>query len=210
MNPNPLKILLLFFHPRYEDSKANKVLLEALHQVEGVTIRDMYELYPDFNIHIEEEQQLLLSHDIIIWQHPFYWYSCPPLMKQWIDLVLEYGWAYGKNGDKLSGKRVMNVITSGGTFDVYQKDGRNRFTYRELLSPFDQTVYLCAMHYLPPFIVPGAPRLDETGLNSYAQKYIRMIHALQENSIHENNLGSFNYINDITEEQWLDQFYKMP
>lgn len=28
-------------------------------------------------------------------QHPFYWYSTPALLKEWQDLVLEHGWAYG-------------------------------------------------------------------------------------------------------------------
>ncbi|MDP5062318.1 MAG: NAD(P)H-dependent oxidoreductase [Maribacter sp.] len=23
-----------------------------------------------------------------MWHHPRYWYSCPPLLKQWIDMVL--------------------------------------------------------------------------------------------------------------------------
>ncbi|MDF7639407.1 NAD(P)H-dependent oxidoreductase [Lactobacillus sp. ESL0791] len=26
-------------------------------------------------------------------QFPFYWYSCPPLLKKWEDDVLEHGWA---------------------------------------------------------------------------------------------------------------------
>ena len=55
----------------------------------------MYEKYPDFNIDVDYEKKLLEKNQIIIWQHPFYWYSAPPLLKQWIDLVLEFGWAYG-------------------------------------------------------------------------------------------------------------------
>ena len=68
-------------------------------RLRGVTFHDLYELYPDFDVQVEQEQELLISHDMIILQHPFYWYSCPPLLKQWIDLVLEHGWAYGKEGE---------------------------------------------------------------------------------------------------------------
>lgn len=96
--------------------------MKAASQVDEITFRDLYELYPDFNINIKAEQSMLLAHDIIIWQHPFYWYSCPPLMKKWIDLVLEYGWAYGANGDQLKGKSFLNAITSAGNFEAYKYD----------------------------------------------------------------------------------------
>lgn len=200
MEPNQSpgkKILVLFFHPRYEDSHANHVLAETALSLQGITFRDLYEIYPDFNIDIRKEQEYLLSHDIIIWQHPFFWYSCPPLMKQWIDLVLEYGWAYGKNGDKLAGKSILQVITSAGTFEVYQPGGRNRFTYRTLLSPFDQTVHLCKMHYLPPFIVPGAPRMSAEQLKLYAEQYGNILQGLQQEKWTMEQLKTAEYFNQI-------------
>jgi glutathione-regulated potassium-efflux system ancillary protein KefG len=191
------KILILFFHPRYEDSHANRMLAESAASVEGVSFRDMYEIYPDFNIDVAVEKQVVTEHDIIVWQHPFFWYSCPPLMKQWIDLVLEYGWAYGKGGDKLAGKQVLQVITSAGTFEVYQPEGRNRFTYRTLLSPFDQTVHLCKMHYLPPFIVPGAPRLSPQQVSVYAVQYGKILQGMQRGQWTLEQLQSFEYFNQV-------------
>jgi glutathione-regulated potassium-efflux system ancillary protein KefG len=204
------KILLLLFHPRFEDSKANKVLLSALENTEGVTIRDVYELYPDFNIDVKTEQYCLSQNDIIIWQHPFYWYSAPPLMKQWLDLVLEYGWAYGKNGEALKDKYFLSALSSGGTFDVYQRDGKNNFTYRDLLSPFEQTVNLCHGIYLPPFIVPGAPRLNDAELKSYGDLYRTFIVLLQFTNLDYGFLKSINYINDLKLEEWKARFYKTP
>ena len=55
-------------------------------------------------------------------------------------MVLEYGWAYGPGGEFLNNKIVFNVLTSGGTREAYQKQGRNHYTIRELLAPFEQTV----------------------------------------------------------------------
>lgn len=156
------KILWLFFHPLFEESKANKILLQNSTIENEVTFCDMYECYPDFNIDVQKEQSLLLSHDIVVFQHPFYWYSCPPLMKQWIDLVLEYGWAYGVNGNQLEGKYFFQVITSGGGEEAYQALGHNKYSYRTFLRPFEQTARLCKMTYLPPFIVSKATkRTDE-------------------------------------------------
>lgn len=202
------KLLILFFHPRFEDSKVNVKLVEGVKNLNGVTFRDMYELYPDFNINIVEEQQQLLAHDIIIWQHPFYWYNCPPLMKQWLDLVLEYGWAYGSNGKMLAGKWVMNVISSGGNLNAYQKDGRNRFTHRSFLNSFDQTAHLCGMEYLPPFIVPGANKLSSDDIEDFMIQYAQIVHFLMTEHINVEKLKLVENFNQLNAEEWENQFYK--
>ena len=67
------KILILFAHPGYHRSHANKALLQVLRNMEGVTINDLYQVYPNMFIDVAREQQLLLEHDIIVFQHPFYW-----------------------------------------------------------------------------------------------------------------------------------------
>ncbi len=114
------KILILFAHPRYENSMVQQRLSMAAQRLPGVTFHDLYEHYPDFDVQVEQEKALLLANDIIVLQHPFYWYSCPPLMKQWIDLVLEHGWAYGKEGKSLQGKKMFNAISTGGRHEAYQ------------------------------------------------------------------------------------------
>ena len=98
------KILILFAHPSYHRSHANKALLQALRKVEGITIHDLYQRYPNMFIDVEQEQKLLLEHDIIIFQHPLYWYSSPAIIKEWMDQVLEYGFAYGHDANALHGK----------------------------------------------------------------------------------------------------------
>ncbi|MHC1776696.1 MAG: NAD(P)H-dependent oxidoreductase [Lentimicrobium sp.] len=180
------KILVLFAHPRYEHSVVNRALVNVEKVHPSVTFRDLYEIYPDFNINVREEQDLLLQHDVVIWHHPFYWYSSPPLLKQWIDLVLEFNWAYGPLGDKLSGKFIFNVITTGGAREAYQVEGRNRFTVNQLLTPFEQTSFLCKMTYLPPFAVQGTHRIDPTELQQYAGAYNHMLSFLADEA---NDLG---------------------
>lgn len=171
-------ILILFAHPRYEDSVANRALLEGIAGLPGVELHDLYELYPDFDIDIAREQALLLQHQVIVWQHPFYWYSGPPLLKQWIDLVLAYGWAYGKGGTQLAGKQVLSCITAGGSEEVYQASGRNRYRIREFLYPFEQTARLCGMDYLPPFVVHQANRISQAQCGSFAEAYRRVLAGL--------------------------------
>ena len=145
------KILILFSHPLFEKSYANKALVENIPNSENITFHDLYEEYPYFDIDVKREQALLSQHDIIIWHHPMYWYSCPPLMKQWIDMVLEHNWAYGKKGTALQDKIIFQVITTGGDKENYCETGSDRYTIVELLEPFNQTAKVCNMMYLPPF-----------------------------------------------------------
>jgi glutathione-regulated potassium-efflux system ancillary protein KefG len=169
------KVLILFAHPRLEKSRVNRRLLDSVPKDLPVTVHDLYEKYPDFNIDVEAEKKLLLEHDVIIWHHPFYWYSCPPLLKQWIDMVLELGWAYGTGGNQLSGKYVFNVVTTGGAQETYTHEGRNRFALSELLSPFDQTAYLCKMNYLPPYAIQGTHRFTVEELEDHALRFEQML-----------------------------------
>lgn len=189
------KILILLAHPKFELSKVNKVLIDSVKNLESITINDLYQNYPDFNIDLEKEKQLLSEHDIIIWHHPFYWYSCPPLLKQWIDLVLEIGWAYGPTGNALRGKYVFNAITSGGSAEAYQKDGRNRFTLREYLIPFEQTANLCKMNYLPPFAVQGTHYISAADLQEQARRYVSLVQFLSNDPVIPENLFHLELLN---------------
>lgn len=172
------RLLLLFAHPALEKSRIHKRLIREVKQAPKVTFHDLYDAYPDFNIDIAAEQKLLLAHDIIAFQHPFYWYSAPAIIKQWMDLVLEHGWAYGSEGRMLEGKAALNILSSGGPQQVYGPEGRNRFTYRQFLAPFEQSVRLCKMTYLPPFVVAGTHRLSAEGLEDYAYLYRQALQLL--------------------------------
>lgn len=174
------KVLIIFAHPKFEHSDVNFQLINAVKDLENVTIRDLYELYPDFNINIQEEQEILFEHEVVIFQHPFYWYSCPPLLKQWIDLVLEFGWAYGPGGVYLKNKYLLNAITSGGSQEVYSHEGRNRFTLEEFLRPFEQTAYLCWMRYLPPFHIGGTHQIQVDELQRKARAYKELVLQLRD------------------------------
>ena len=69
-------------HPESQDSVANRVLLKPATQLSNVTVHDLYAHYPDFFIDIPREQALLREHEVIVFQHPLYTYSCPALLKE--------------------------------------------------------------------------------------------------------------------------------
>jgi glutathione-regulated potassium-efflux system ancillary protein KefG len=177
------RVAVLFAHPALEKSRVNRRLAEAVRTLERVTFHDLYEAYPEFDIDLEHEQRLLDSHDVIVFQHPFYWYSTPALLKEWEDLVLEHGWAYGTDGYALRGKKALSAITTGGSEAAYAKQGDDGFTMNDLLLPIEQTFRLCHMDYLPPFVVHGTHRLDENAIVEQAKQYRRVVEALRDGKI---------------------------
>lgn len=165
------KILVVFSHPAYQKSKVNKKLLQKVSGMENVTIHDLYERYPDFHIDVQKEQQLLIEHDVIVLQHPFYWYSMPALLKEWLDLVLGFGFAYGRNGNKLAGKWLLNTVTTGAGEAAYERNGEKELTRDKLFFAFSKLAGLCQMYYLPPLTVVGTHSLTEQDLDSIGMLY---------------------------------------
>ena len=190
-------LLIIFAHPAYEKSRVHKRLVKKVRALEGITFHDLYEAYPDFDIDVKREQELLLQHDTIILLHPFYWYSSPAIIKQWQDLVLEHGWAYGKNGTRLTGKRMMNAISTGGTMETYSGQGRNRYTIRELLSPFEQTARLCNMEYMSPFTITGTHQLNDADIELHAIQFEQLLVGLRTNRITDKECKSVKYLEEL-------------
>lgn len=192
------RVLVLFAHPAYEKSRINRRLVEALAGLDNVTVHDLYEAYPDFQIDVPAEQERLVAHDVLVLQHPFYWYSAPALVKEWLDLVLEHGFAYGSAGHALDGKVMLNATTTGGPEAAYQVGGRNRFTMRQLLAPFDQTAFLCRMTYLAPFVVHGSLRLESLeAMREVQQQYRSAIIALRDGQLDLSRAAAAARLNDV-------------
>ena len=194
------RLLILFAHPALHKSRVNQLLLSFVQSLPGVTINDLYESYPNFHIDVAREQALLLEHDVIIFQHPFYWYSSPAILKQWEDLVLEFGFAYGKTGSQLQGKLVLTAISTGGPSSAYQRGGFNYFTVRELLAPFEQTARFCGMTYLPPFIVPGVLWMEnQDELSTYGSVYRRALEALRDGAFDLSEVMNLDTLNQAVD-----------
>lgn len=191
------KILILFAHPAFHKSRINKALIQSIEGLEGITINNLYEKYPDFFIDITAEQKLLLEHDIIIWHHPFYWYSAPAIIKEWMDLVLEHGFAYGTKGHALKNKWALSVISTGARKEIYCTTGSNQFTINQFLVPFNQSATLCGMKYLPPFVIHGSHTLSEQKLEKYNADYRELMVALRDEKLKETAFTETEYINSL-------------
>ena len=161
--------LMILGHPNMAQSIANKTIIETLQQtVTDLEIRNIHQLYPNYQIDVEQEQAALLRHDLIILQYPMYWFNMPAILKLWFDEVLTYQFAYGSQGDKLKGKMLLQSLTIGQK--SYQEYGEN------LIDHFLESVKFSSlyiqMEYLPPALLYGvSPFDDKTEIRTKALKH---------------------------------------
>ena len=168
-----MNILVLTAHPDLATSRINRAWHRALSDTPGVTTRDLTAIGgPQMKFDRQEEQDLLLAHDRMVFQFPFYWYSSPPILKAWTDHVLSYGFAYGPGGNKLNGREFLCLVSTGGPDSSYHAGGYNNFSMSELLRPFQQTAHLTGMTYLRPFVLHGLAQADEAALSASLPRMI--------------------------------------
>lgn len=148
--------LVILAHPNYDKSFANKTIIEELKNNNmNIEIRNIYALYPDYDIDVKEEQKALLRHKNIIFQYPFYWYNMPAILKHWFDRVFEYQFAYGSKGDKLKDKNFIPSFTVGSSERSYTALGFQHFRVYEFCRHLEQTAYHTQMNYIDPIYFHG-------------------------------------------------------
>lgn len=168
------RILVIYVHPDPDNSIANQVMIKQIEGLEHVTVHDLYAHYPDFFIDVPHEQQLLAQHDVIVFQHPLYMYSCPALLKEWFDRVLGKDFAFGE-GRALEGKYWRSVITTGGAQDAFASSGYNKYPLEEILQPFELSALLCRMHWLEPLILYWARNTSDFERQTHAADYLQWL-----------------------------------
>lgn len=175
------RLIVYYAHPGHRHSNANTRLARIASETEGVTFVDLYSDYPRFDIDVDVEQQRLLDHDVLLFQFPLFWYSTPSILKEWQDLVLEHGFAYGSDGDRLAGKRMQLAITAAGPHDAYAPGGYQHYPIRDFLRPIEQTARLCRVHFAAPYVLYGSLRAPDDGnLDQHAAGYQKLLTAIRD------------------------------
>ena len=165
------RILVLYAHPAPHRSRINRRLAEAASSLEGVLLHDLYETYPDFFIDVPREQALLEGAELVVFLHPIRWYSMPSLLKEWLDAVLQPGWAYGPGATALRGKGYLLAATTGSPLATYAPGERHGRPFQDFLPPFEQTAALCGMRWLAPHILYGANSASEEEVGAHVAAF---------------------------------------
>lgn len=149
------KNLVVIGHPDLSNSITNKIIYEELLKNKKLKIDfiNLAKVYADWTIDVKKEQERLVQYENIFFMFPFYWYSCPAILKKYIDDVFNYGFAYGSTGDKLKDKNLFLIITIGGPKESYSLAGYNSLNVNEYLHAFEQTAKLAQMNYNEPLVI---------------------------------------------------------
>jgi glutathione-regulated potassium-efflux system ancillary protein KefF len=179
-------VALIYAHPYAERSLANRELLNAIDDLDFIDRRPLYDLYPDFDIDADAERKRLEAVDLIVLQHPVYWYSMPALLKLWIDDVLTLGWAYGKGGTALQGKQMQWVTTTGADFSAYSPEGPHGHPFEVFVAPMRQTARFCGMEWLEPIVVHDS-HADQAQVAACGQLYRQRLIAFNQQHPHRSH-----------------------
>ncbi|NQX98357.1 MAG: NAD(P)H-dependent oxidoreductase, partial [Flavobacteriales bacterium] len=75
-------------------------------------------------------------------QYPLFWYSTPAILKEWIDQVFLYGFAFGADSYNLKNKKLIVSFTIGSPIKDYPKEIVQKITF-----PFRGLAKYCKMEY---------------------------------------------------------------
>jgi putative NADPH-quinone reductase len=168
-------IVVYFAHLAIEQSVINRRLRDAIRDLPYVDFRDLYERYPDFYIDIAAEQDALCRADLVVFQHPIYWYAAPAIFKHFLDTVFLRGFAYGPGGTALHGKDFLLVASTGAPVEEYGPDGIHYYPLKELIRPIEQTARFCGMRFLSPLLLHGGHTLPAEVIEAHALAYRRTL-----------------------------------
>ena len=170
-----MKILVIYSHAYPETSKAGNAILEVFQATPSFEVRNLDALYPDLGkIDVVAEQQALLEADVIIFQHPIFWFGVPAALKRWMEVVLQHGFAYGTDGDKLHGKKFIHSFTAASGADTYAGE-----LGRALRAPIEASALYCGMEYVQAFPLYGQLTLTNPNVaqeaKAHAEKLVSFV-----------------------------------
>lgn len=168
------KTLIILSHPNFKDSKLNKALVNAVKDLPDAEVRNLYDIYSGdiTKIDVLAEQEKLIANERVVFEFPLYWYSSNAMLKEWMDKVLAYGFAYGHAGDKLKGKELLIATTTGGSEQDYANSPTG---LGGLLTPFAASAAFVGMSFGGTFAVYNALNITDEELNKKALEYVYFI-----------------------------------
>ena len=169
------KIVVYCAHLSIENSVINRAMRNAVRDLPQVDFRDLHELYPDFFINTATEQAILCNADLIVFQHPIYWYAAPAILKHFMDTVLLHGFAYGPGGTALHGKDFLLAASTGAPAEAYGPGGVHHYPFEQLTLPIKQTARFCGMRFMPPLVLHGSHSLTSDVVSAHATRYRQLL-----------------------------------
>ena len=137
MNKDLRKVVILLAHPNMKGSQANKALIDAVGDIEGVAVFNLYELSPDIAFNVDEWSKIISDASAVIYQFPFYWMSAPSLLKKWQDEVF----TFLSKTPAVAGKPLTVVTTTGIRIRCLPQRRKEWFHYGRTFTPLSGQCY---------------------------------------------------------------------
>lgn len=155
MNKELGHVVILLAHPNLRESVANKEMLDAVKDIENVSVYNLYDPKNE-TFDVDEWSRILTDASALIFQFPFHWMSAPYMLKRWEDEVL----TQLAGTPSIVGKPLQVVLTTGSDSEAYRSGGKNRFTVDELLRPYQASAIHSGMMWRTPLVVYGMGNED--------------------------------------------------
>ncbi|MDY6323292.1 MAG: NAD(P)H-dependent oxidoreductase [Succinivibrio sp.] len=164
------KTVIFVDHPHFDRSVVNRRWTEELRKYpDEFVIHNLESAYPRGVIDPSLEHSLIENNGVLVLQFPVYWYNCPPMLKQWMDVALTLDWAYGK-AHKLEGRKIALAVTCGGSQSDYAPDGRDpKAELESILKPFIRSIAYLKAEYAGLYVFFGAASKEDATVEKIAE-----------------------------------------
>ena len=115
MNKDLRKVVILLAHPNMKESQANKALIDAVSDIEGVAVFNLYD-QQGASFDVDEWSKIISDASALIYQFPFHWMAAPSLLKKWQDEVF----TFLSKTPAVAGKPLTVVTTTGSEYESYR------------------------------------------------------------------------------------------
>lgn len=176
-----MSTLVIVAHPNKEKKSINQTWKETLeNRFELVTVHDLYNTYPDSDIDVKKEQDLLNQHEHIVFQFPLYWMSYPPLLQKWLDQVFTNNYVL-EGESALKGKVFGLAVSCGQPKEIFSKNGPVGYTLEEVNTHLKAVIHIVGGKFFGIHAIYDTDNIDNFAqVAENADEYITFVEKLEK------------------------------
>lgn len=169
------KTLVLFAHPFLEFSDNSRELTNFYERHQHYTFRDLYEEYPDFHVQAFRERKRLKDYDRFIFHFPLIWFGMPPLLRLWLDEVVDGNWLKDPLQNPFYGKEIFILVTTRSKQRSFGRNGKHHYSVEELISGLLVSLHIFKADIKNIYIVYEAENLSKKEIIIHKQKFSEIL-----------------------------------
>ena len=158
-----------------EFSQNSRTLTNFYEREQNFTFRDLYEEYPDFHIPAFRERKRIVNYDRFVFHFPLIWFGMPPLLRLWLDEVMDGNWLNNYHENPFENKEVYILVTTRSKERSFGKHGKHGYTIEELLSGFLIVLKVFKANLKNIYIVYDTENLSKKEIIQHKQRFAEIL-----------------------------------